>query len=233
MQFYPGDWMKDPAVRACSYSSKGLWADMLCLMWESPDRGYLRTQAGKSMGAQQIANATGGSRSEVDKLLLELQDNGVYSRTDDGCIFNRRMVRDESLSKKRRECGAQGGNPNLVNQNGTKGKPKQRQEVKQIPTPSTSSSSSTSVAAAAAAEFGWPLFAAAVRDRFPETPQGLIDQIAEEAIRVYPALTDDNLVSAVLAATKPKQYSAALYKNTIPEVIRTWASTSPRDSAAQ
>jgi hypothetical protein len=87
--------------------------------------------------------------------------------------------------------------------------------------------------AAAAAETGWKLFANEVRERFPDTSASLINKIAEEAIRVFPELTDENLVSAVLAATKPKQHSAALYLNTIPEVIRTWAaSTSQRDSAA-
>lgn len=79
-----------------------------------------------------------------------------------------------------------------------------------------------SEAAAAASETGWPLFAAAVRERFPVASESLINKIAEAAIAEFPPITDDNLVSAVLAATMPKQHSPALYLTTIPEVIRSW-----------
>jgi hypothetical protein len=39
-QFYPGDWMKDPALRSVSLEARGLWIDMLCLLFESGRRGY-------------------------------------------------------------------------------------------------------------------------------------------------------------------------------------------------
>ncbi len=38
-QFYPGDWMKDPALRSVSLEARGLWMDMLCLLFESVRRG--------------------------------------------------------------------------------------------------------------------------------------------------------------------------------------------------
>jgi hypothetical protein len=46
MKFFPGDWLRDPAVRCCSSSARGMWFDMLCLMWDAPTRGYLQLPNG-------------------------------------------------------------------------------------------------------------------------------------------------------------------------------------------
>jgi hypothetical protein len=94
-QFYTGDWMKDLALRACSYAARGLWIDMLCMMHEAPHRGFLETSQGKPYSAEQIARMTGGKSEEVEKLLAELFCDGVYSKTKSGAIFSRRMKRDE------------------------------------------------------------------------------------------------------------------------------------------
>ena len=40
--FYPGDGLKDPELRGCSPGARGTWIDMLCMMWESSQRGVLR-----------------------------------------------------------------------------------------------------------------------------------------------------------------------------------------------
>ena len=40
-QFYPADWAKDPNLRRCRKAEKGLWVDMLCLMHECEERGFL------------------------------------------------------------------------------------------------------------------------------------------------------------------------------------------------
>ena len=45
--FYPGDWFKDPALRSVSLAARGLWIDMLCLMFEGDHRGYLPHATGK------------------------------------------------------------------------------------------------------------------------------------------------------------------------------------------
>lgn len=93
-QFYPGDWMKDPALRSVSYAARGLWMDMLSLMFENDRRGYLQVN-GKPVNAAQLARMTGGATDEVSHCLQELENSGVYSSTDDGTIFSRRIVRDE------------------------------------------------------------------------------------------------------------------------------------------
>jgi len=233
IQFYWGDWKKDPAVQSCSLAARALWFEMLCCMSESSERGYLLTSAGKPMSDEQLTRtASADNVKQVRELKAELQEAGVFSIDAQGRIFNRRMVRDESLIAVRREAGGKGGRPK---QNGTKNESKteanQKAKPKQNITPSASSSASASLAAAAegnsgnqnpAAETGWPKFSAFVRDLFPDAGEPLLKSIVEDAIREHPPITDDELVSAARAATKPKQFSAALYKTTIPEVIRSW-----------
>lgn len=103
MQFYPGDWMKDPAVRACSLPARGLWIDMLCLMHESCERGYLQHQNGKAVNNEQLARMVGCSVNAASRLVRELEDAGVFSRTETGVIYSRRQVRDEETRSKTRE----------------------------------------------------------------------------------------------------------------------------------
>ena len=147
-QFYPGDWMKDPALRACTIAARGIWIDMLSLMFESSRRGYLQHVTGKPVTAEQLARITGCSTDEVSRLLQELEDAGVFSRTDSNVIFSRRMSRDERKRALCQEAGKRGGNPTLKGQlkgdaKGTvKGQPKGDANLN--PTPSSSSSSSTS-----------------------------------------------------------------------------------------
>lgn len=95
MMFYPGDWMKDTAVRACSLAARGLWIDLLCLMCEGDRRGYLSAPSGKPYSLEQIARMTGCSTDEASRLLEELETSGVFSRSVHGTIFSRRIARDE------------------------------------------------------------------------------------------------------------------------------------------
>ena len=93
-QFYPGDWMKDPTLRSISLEARGLWIDMLCLLSGSGRRGYLQHVTGKPVSDEQLARMTGGSSEQVSRLLQELEDSGVFSRTEHGMIYSRRMIRD-------------------------------------------------------------------------------------------------------------------------------------------
>jgi len=112
MQFYPGDWMKDPALRACSLSARGLWIDMICLMFEAPIRGYLATGEGKPYTEKQISRMVGCDSGELEQALAELTETGALSIDKNGTIFCRRIVRDEiariDKSKKLSEAGRRG-----------------------------------------------------------------------------------------------------------------------------
>lgn len=100
--------MKDPALRAVSAAARGLWIDMLCLMFESPRRGYLQLASGKPASHSQIARMTGCVSEEVSRLLRELEDAGVFSRTEHGVIYSRRIARDEYIRSVRSKAGKKG-----------------------------------------------------------------------------------------------------------------------------
>jgi hypothetical protein len=121
-QFYPGDWLQDTALRACSLGARGLWADMLCYMHQGTPYGHLTLPAVSEDGGKDIlrpilppvlARMVGGTSEDVEGLLVELEHAGVFRRSAEGVIFSRRMVQDEKL----RETRASGGANSLKNPN--------------------------------------------------------------------------------------------------------------------
>lgn len=107
MPFYVADWVKDPGLRLCTKAAKGLWIDLLCVLWEAEERGVAST-GGVPWSDQQVAAVVGGDTSETSRLLAELFANGVCSRNKSGAILSRRMVRDEDArtyerSRKRKQ----------------------------------------------------------------------------------------------------------------------------------
>jgi hypothetical protein len=93
--FYPGDWQKDPCLRRCSKAAKGVWMDMLCLLFECPVRGAFVDASGKPWSDEEIAEAIGGDVGANLGHIAELVSKGVAQRNTRGAIFSRRMVRDE------------------------------------------------------------------------------------------------------------------------------------------
>jgi hypothetical protein len=69
--------------------------DMLCIMAVAARRGYLEVD-GKPCSIGQLAQIVGATKSSVSRWLAELEQNGVFSRDENGFIFNRRMVREAS-----------------------------------------------------------------------------------------------------------------------------------------
>ena len=140
-QFYPGDWKRDAGVQSLSFEERGVWFEMMLLMFESAERGKLVFGSGTPMPEDAVARSLGLDRQRYVQILRKLLDYGVASKDEKtGIIYCRRMVRDAELSRKRAECGKLGGNPNLLNQNSSKREANPNQNGKQNPTPSSSSS---------------------------------------------------------------------------------------------
>lgn len=112
MKFYPADWRSDPGLRLCSFAARGLWVDLLSLMHEGNPYGHLLLN-GKKPDAKQIASLLSAQTKDVARLLTQLESAAVFSRTDDGVIFSRRMVRDLEKLNNDKENGKGGGNPRL------------------------------------------------------------------------------------------------------------------------
>jgi hypothetical protein len=92
-RFYPADWLAEQNLLLCSYAGRGLWIELLALMYTTDEQGFL-ARRGRPMTAGEGVRLRGGTVEEVEDLLKELEDNGVLSRTDKGVIYSRRMVRD-------------------------------------------------------------------------------------------------------------------------------------------
>lgn len=68
---------------------------------------------GIPLDAEGLAKLIGESPEDIRQDLDELERHGVFSRRKNGCIYSRRMVRDEEKRRKLRENGKKGGNPTL------------------------------------------------------------------------------------------------------------------------
>lgn len=103
IKFEVSKWVSD--TRHLSRTARCLWLDLLCLMHDSPRRGYLLVSAGIPLTLEQIARFTGAPTEEVSRELRELVDSGVASITSDGIYYSRRMVRESEISHVRSEAG--------------------------------------------------------------------------------------------------------------------------------
>lgn len=190
-QFYPSDWRKDMALQSCSVTARGLWIELLCIAHECEPYGHLMV-GGRPMSAAQIGRHTGLTEREAAKLLTELLDAGVASKTDGGAMYSRRMVRDEDLRKRRAaggeagsahgikgaEHGRKGGRPN-------KGRGVSEPPLEPPPSSSSSSSSSTTSPLPSVEEIG-PAAPAQARKRARPSPSGCLDAEALVAAGVDP-----------------------------------------------
>jgi hypothetical protein len=108
-KWYPSDWRGEPSLRMVSRSARSVWLDMLGLMHESTLIGYLLLN-GKKPSPEQLARVLGDDIRDLVPWLEELAAAGVYSETEDGIIYSRRMVRDHERAEKGREdVGRRGG----------------------------------------------------------------------------------------------------------------------------
>jgi hypothetical protein len=113
MKFYPSDYESDPALRVCSLAAQGLWMRLLCLMHAGTPAGHL-TVNGRPVTPEMTASIIGVPASEIKLLLAELSDNGVYSISEKGVIFSRRIVSDQKVYAAAVKNGKKGGNPEIT-----------------------------------------------------------------------------------------------------------------------
>ena len=96
-QFYIKDWLSDPQLKMASFSTKGIWIDVLCYMWGASDKGILKGTK------EQLSRLIGSNGIEFDRFLDEAKILSFcdISVTDNEIITlcNRRMYRDEKDRK--------------------------------------------------------------------------------------------------------------------------------------
>lgn len=110
LPFYVGDWKKDPGIQCLDIIDRGVWLEMLFLMWESPERGYLLTPSRKPFTEVQLSNAIRVPEVLLKQKLKHLLEQNIYSvRENDISIYSRKMVKDEEIRVIRSESGKRGG----------------------------------------------------------------------------------------------------------------------------
>jgi hypothetical protein len=121
------------------------------MMHEGEPYGHL-TVGGVAPTDEDLARMLGESIETTQLLVGELGRKRVFSKTDTGVIYCRRMVRDEQKRSLHAEAGKMGGNPKLIEAKKAKVKPEVKPRDKltienpgnQKPTPSSSSSTARS-----------------------------------------------------------------------------------------
>lgn len=101
-KFFWSDWESDQGLRLCSLAAQGLWMRMLCVCARHEPKGYLSIN-GNPLKVDAIARLAGVAETEAETLVAELELNGVFSRNRAGCIYSRRMVKDEKRSQEGRK----------------------------------------------------------------------------------------------------------------------------------
>lgn len=94
MQFYTGDWLKDPCLTICSPATRGVWIDLLSAMHESGRSGQLRGTN------DQLARLARCLTSDLVHALTELQTTGaaiITERNKIVTVTNRRMEREHKV----------------------------------------------------------------------------------------------------------------------------------------
>lgn len=92
MKFYPRDYLYD--TRILTLEERGAWMDLLCFMWNAPERGKLIAHP------QQLAQMVGLEWGNFQVILDALERKGVtqVSRLSNGdvTLVSRRMSRDDN-----------------------------------------------------------------------------------------------------------------------------------------
>lgn len=110
MTWFWSDWLGDQAVRRLTPAERGVWIDLIGLAAVAQPIGYVCDDRGTPLTDSEIARVTNaGSAEEVAKLIAGILEKGAASRDRTGRIYNRRMVRDAELRRKRSEAGKLGG----------------------------------------------------------------------------------------------------------------------------
>jgi hypothetical protein len=113
IKFFTRDWLNEKCLRFCSLQARGLWADILCLMADADEYGYL-IHDGRAMTEDEISRLISTDKDTLKGPLKELRDRKVYSVDERGYIYSRRMVHDQQKRSKASEAGKGGGNPTLL-----------------------------------------------------------------------------------------------------------------------
>jgi hypothetical protein len=106
--FYPDDWLAEWTLKLVGFQGKGLAIELLAHMFRLPFRGELRNSNHMPLSLQEICDLVGRPVAEVEPILKQLLDKGVFSTTNNGCTYSRRLVREECERRSKVKAGTIG-----------------------------------------------------------------------------------------------------------------------------
>ena len=101
MKFETAAWLNDGNLSSVSPAARGVWIDMLCVMWNQCDEVGVFIQAGRTCDETDIANQLRGDKDQTLATIGELLGARVLRRRDDGAYYSLKMVRDHAASQRR------------------------------------------------------------------------------------------------------------------------------------
>ena len=104
-QFYPKDWMFYPEVRMLSLEARGLWIDLLCIMFYGNPRGTL-TSNGQKLDSTDISRLIAEPIEKVKLLMGELEFRKTFEILPDGTKISRRMYNEHGIKAIAGKLGA-------------------------------------------------------------------------------------------------------------------------------
>lgn len=96
-QFETVAWRGDANLRTCSALARAVWLEMMLVMHEAEPRGYFVQRGGTrlDLDLKSFSKISAYSVSAIKRAIAELDVKRIFSRTAEGVIFSRKMVRDE------------------------------------------------------------------------------------------------------------------------------------------
>ena len=98
MPFDTRDWLCCPELKVLAPDARGLWMDMLCYMWESPEKGVMVNPSGKPYTQAEIVALIGSDAQGSTAWLSKLIQAGVCGVREDGAIISRRICSSPILA---------------------------------------------------------------------------------------------------------------------------------------
>jgi hypothetical protein len=119
MPFYIGDWLKAPEVRALPLNHRMVWFEILCIMWQGDEKGYLTINNAPFVitdditgviteGDQLLSSMLGISSVLLQETFQFLKKLGVYKKREDGAIYSGFMVKLVQKQQVKSKAGKKG-----------------------------------------------------------------------------------------------------------------------------
>lgn len=113
VKFYGRDWLGDSSLRMCDPAERGVWIDLLCVMMAGDPYGHLAINK-RPMTDSEVSRIIGLDEKTYKGILYRLIEKGIPSKTEEGMIFSRRLVREHQRFVTGSVSGKKGGgNPAL------------------------------------------------------------------------------------------------------------------------